>query len=1295
MADAFSTRNVPSMNWQASDLDREWSRFKQHCEFSFKGPLANKTEPEKVAYLMTFIGDKGREVYETFTWTPAAGNVPAENDTLAGVYKKYADYVKPKKNQIRATVNFSRRRQEPNERFDDFVTALRILVKDCGYGTMENRMLRDAIVLRSRHPTVMEKCFDKGEELTLDMAINIGRNYETLQESIRVVGIDEDKKVNAVRNFKKPQKSYKKAQKKSAKPKTETSNECGRCGYDTSHKSCPAIGSVCNFCKKKDHFAKKCIFKTNKKKGRGAHAIDEEEGENDDRSSDSDEGGYAHLVHTVHQVKGDNRNEWWETLKIGDRNVMTQLDTGAPKSFMSAKTYYTMDDKPPLRPTKSVYHSYTQHPIPLLGTAVFPVKWKDNVTEVMFNVTEQDQSPLLSGSACQDLGLIQRIHKIDREIDNYPELHKATGCLPGIYSLKVDPTVEPVVHAPRRQPHALRKRIVDKLKEMEKDGHIIKVTEPTDWVNSMVVVVKPDKIRICLDPRDLNKAVKREHYPSPTVEDIVSSIPDAKVFSVGDAKSGFLQNELDYESSLLTTFNTPIGRYRWLRLPFGIKSAPETFQRIMDNMLEDIEGAYAVMDDILIAGKDRKHHDEILEKVIRRATEWNLKLNLGKCQIRKSSVKYMGHVVSRDGLKVDPEKVRAMREMPEPKSKEDILRFLGFVQYIAKFIPGLSEVDGPLRELTRKDIDFIWEEPQQRSFDRLKELCCCAPVLAFYDVDKPVTIQCDASSYAVGGVLLQEGRTVAYTSRALTDTEKNGYLQIEKETLAIVHCCRKFHHYIFGKEVVIESDHKPLQAIFKKPILAAPMRLQTMMLRLQPYDLVVGYKPGKDIPMGDTLSRANLPDTEPDIPPISVNMIHYFAVTPARYRSFQEATANELYQLYQIIMKGWPDTKDEVPHSVRQYWSVRDELSVLDGIVYKGMRIVVPPSLRPEMLKQFHETHLGINKCKQRAHEAQYWPGMGQQIEDMISDCVLCNTYQNKQLAETLRPTPTPDRPWQEIASDIFEWQGTNYIVTVDYMSKFIEVDKLQDMSSSTIDALKRQFSVHGLPEVLRSDNGPQYASREFQEFCGKFNITHVTSSPAFPQSNGEAERAVQTVKRMWTKSSDKHIALLDYRTTPLESCGLSPAQLCMSRRPRNCLPIAKDLLMPKPYDIKEVRKSLDRDKTKQKVYYDTKHDKDLPALAPGDPVRMTPFPGTKQWLPATVVSHHDNARSYVVEYGGRKYRRNRNHLRLLTHPGIISRPDSLGLSWAHPWYLLYPHLVCLLQVCLNRTGHLQVCHPL
>ena len=170
--------------------------------------------------------------------------------------------------------------------------------------------------------------------------------------------------------------------------------------------------------------------------------------------------------------------------------------------------------------------------------------------------------------------------------------------MPGAYSIKIDPTTTPVAHGPRRQPAALLPKIVSKLKEMEKEEHQAKVTQPTDWVHSMAVSSWGDKIRICLDPGDLNKAVKREHYPIPTAEEISVKIPDAKVFTVLDAKSGYLQMKLDYESSLLTTMNTPIGRYRWLKLPFGIKSAPEMYQRTMNEMFEGIDHVYAIMDDI-------------------------------------------------------------------------------------------------------------------------------------------------------------------------------------------------------------------------------------------------------------------------------------------------------------------------------------------------------------------------------------------------------------------------------------------------------------------------------------------------------------------------------------------------------------------------------------------------------------------------------------------------------------------------------------------------------------------------
>ena len=213
--------------------------------------------------------------------------------------------------------------------------------------------------------------------------------------------------------------------------------------------------------------------------------------------------------------------------------------------------------------------------------------------------------------------------------------------------------------------------------------------------------------------------------------------------------------KLDYESSHLTTMNTPIGKYRWLKLLFGIKSAPELYQRAMDEVLEDIDHAYTIMDDILIAGRDIAHHDSVLKEVLHRVRTYNLKLNFEKVRVRKQQVRYVGHIISAEGLKPDPEKIRAMKDMPPPESKEDVRRFLGSIQYLSKFLPMLAEAETPLRELTRKDVLFHWDKPQAAAFRKLKDMCCEAPLLAYYDVRKDVTIQCDASKSAVGAVLLQ------------------------------------------------------------------------------------------------------------------------------------------------------------------------------------------------------------------------------------------------------------------------------------------------------------------------------------------------------------------------------------------------------------------------------------------------------------------------------------------------------------------------------------------------------------
>ena len=287
------------------------------------------------------------------------------------------------------------------------------------------------------------------------------------------------------------------------------------------------------------------------------------------------------------------------------------MDTGARANVISMKQLSTVAPDAKLQRTNKRLVTFSKHHIIPQGMVSLTTQYKEVKSEAKFYVIAQDQVTILSGETCRALGLVQRLHKMDpgtsEMLKMFPQLERATGTLPGTYTIKIDPTMKPVVHGPRRQPAALLPRIVQKLKDMEAEGHLKKVSEPTDWVNSMVISTRGDKLRICLDPSDLNEAVKREHYPIPTVEEIVSKNPDGKVFSVLDAKSGFLQMELNYESSLLTTMNTPIGRFRWTRLPFGIKSAPEMYQRTMDEMLEGIEQAYAVMDDILIVGENVKN----------------------------------------------------------------------------------------------------------------------------------------------------------------------------------------------------------------------------------------------------------------------------------------------------------------------------------------------------------------------------------------------------------------------------------------------------------------------------------------------------------------------------------------------------------------------------------------------------------------------------------------------------------------------------------------------------------------
>ncbi|RWR98464.1 hypothetical protein B4U79_04942, partial [Dinothrombium tinctorium] len=342
-------------------------------------------------------------------------------------------------------------------------------------------------------------------------------------------------------------------------------------------------------------------------------------------------------------------------------------------------------------------------------------------------------------------------------------------------------------------------------------------------------------------------------YPIETIESITSKINGAKYFTVLDLDHGFLQIELDEESSTLCTFTTIWGRYRFKRLPFGIKSAPEVFQQVINQIFQDLDGVITYIDDLLIWGRSLKEHDKRLKAVLERAKKESVVFNPNKIQLRVSKVKYLGHILSVNGIAADPQKVKAIEEYEKPEKTTSLKRFLGMIQYLSRFIPHLAHKTHHLRKLLTDD-EWNWNKEHEDAFKVLKQEIAKAIQLNYFDPKLHVTMSVDASSFELGAVLMQNDKTIAFASRSMTKTEQR-YAQIKKEMLAIHFGTTKFHEYLFGHNVTVHTDHKPLVNIFNKEISKLSPRLQRMRMKLYRYDLDVTYKPGKELFIVDALSR--------------------------------------------------------------------------------------------------------------------------------------------------------------------------------------------------------------------------------------------------------------------------------------------------------------------------------------------------------------------------------------------------------------------------------------------------------
>ena len=453
------------------------------------------------------------------------------------------------------------------------------------------------------------------------------------------------------------------------------------------------------------------------------------------------------------------------------------------------------------------------------------------------------------------------------DYSEYSDSFEGIGNLGPPVHFQVDEHVRPVQMPIHRIPVAKCTREKEALDKYTAEGIIAKVSEPTSWSSNELIRETPKKFRVCIDPsQTINKAIQRPIYQMPTLNEEFHRLSAAKCFSLVNVKEGFLHIPLNDESSWMTTMHTSYGRYRWLRLPFGITSAPEEFQMRLKTALDGLDGIVSIADDILVFGEGNDYaeagrdHDRRFIALMERCHHKNIKLKL---QFKLKEVKFMGAILTDQGMKPDPNKIAAIIQLPKPQDKPALLRFIGMVNYLSPFCENLSSEPQPLRMLTQTAVPFIWSDAQDQAFNKAKQLIASAPVLAYYDLRKPIILQTDVSDYAVGGALLQPNnkgylQPVAFNSSSMNPTEQR-YSQIEKECLAICHTFQKFDHWLYGKhDIEVHTNHQPLETIMKKPLNKAPARQQRMSMVLHRYRFQVSYRKGPTLYLADTLSRAPL-----------------------------------------------------------------------------------------------------------------------------------------------------------------------------------------------------------------------------------------------------------------------------------------------------------------------------------------------------------------------------------------------------------------------------------------------------
>ena len=743
--------------------------------------------------------------------------------------------------------------------------------------------------------------------------------------------------------------------------------------------------------------------------------------------------------------------------------------------------------------------------------------------------------------------------------------------------MKIDTGTHPPIRMrPYRTPLTQRATMDKTVDDMLQAGIISRSKSP--WAFPVVLVDKKDgSKRFCVDFRALNKITKTNSYPLPLIDDVLSLLGRAKYFTTLDLKSGYWQVLMEESDKEKVSFSCHRGLFQFNVMPFGLANAPAVFQELMAEVLQNLEGfAIAYLDDILIYSETEAEHSAHIQEVFARLRKHQLKLKLKKCQFFKKETKYLGFVINQDGVKPDPDKVKAVRLMAAPISVKEVRAFVGMCSYYRRFLPNFSRIAEPLIALTRKYAKFQWSQRCQLAFDQLKDNLTIVPQLAYPDINKPYVLYTDASDTCIGACLTQpcedgenilpnvrNEKPIYYLSHKLSDTQTR-WSTIEKEAFAIHYALQKLDHFLHNAKFTIKTDHKPLKYLLDSPM--QNRKIQLWALGIAGYDCEVQYIKGSDNTCADLLSRSPLKehqvndDFTPDLSDkaFEVNALNSNQFDPNQFASckvdhptLNVPNSTEL-TLGNIDMAVEQQKDIEIVRLRRQLEekkssrSVQSKYLVIDDVLHyisnpdvdPVVRLYVPDQLRSRVVTQYHDDngHMGIDKTFDAIRAKYFWPSMYKQLYEYVSSCVPCQRRSSRKTHPPLQQTDIPPYPFAKIGLDLSgpypeSLSGNKYIISfVDLYSGWPEAFAVPDKSAGNvvhllIDEIVPRF---GCPLQIITDNGTENINRVMKETLETLNISHVTTSYYHPQSNAKVERFHRTLHDVLAKKLENDTSTWD-----------------------------------------------------------------------------------------------------------------------------------------------------------------------